>query len=99
MLLFIKVLLETETYIQVEVECVGIVEVWVLRELVSTLATIGIAVIAVLLVSTGNHVGVVEQNRDDSYADGSERTYKFSKNPYLYYANAFNFYLNVGFRF
>ena len=43
--------------------------------------------------------GGYEQNRDDSYADGSERTYKFSKNPYLYYANAFNFYLNIGFRF
>ena len=43
--------------------------------------------------------GGYEQNRDDSYADGSERTYKFSKNPYLYYANAFNAYLNIGFRF
>ena len=43
--------------------------------------------------------GGYEQNRDDSYQDGSERTYKFSKNPFLYYANAFNAYLNVGFRF
>lgn len=43
--------------------------------------------------------GGYEQNRDDSYSDGSERTYKFSKNPYLYYANAFNAYLNIGFRF
>ena len=43
--------------------------------------------------------GGYEQNRDDSYADGSERTYKFSKNPFLYYANAFNAYLNIGLRF
>ena len=43
--------------------------------------------------------GGYEQNRDDSYSDGSERTYKFSKNPYLYYANAFNAYLNIGLRF
>ncbi|MBQ2126674.1 MAG: TonB-dependent receptor, partial [Bacteroidaceae bacterium] len=52
-----------------------------------------------LLNNTNMITGGYEQNRDDSYADGSERTYKFSKNPYLYYANAFNFYLNVGFRF
>ena len=43
--------------------------------------------------------GGYEQNRGDSYADGEARTYKFSKNPYLYYANAFNAYLNIGFRF
>ena len=43
--------------------------------------------------------GGYEQNRDDNKSDGSERTYKFSKNPYLYYASAFNAYLNVGFRF
>lgn len=43
--------------------------------------------------------GGYEQNRDDSYSDGEARTYKFSKNPYLYYANAFNFYLNIGLRF
>ena len=43
--------------------------------------------------------GGYEQNRDDSYADGSDRTYKFSKNPFLYYANAFNAYLNIGLRF
>ena len=52
-----------------------------------------------LLNNTDMITGGYEQNRDDNYADGSERTYKFSKNPYLYYANAFNFYLNVGFRF
>lgn len=43
--------------------------------------------------------GGYEQNRDDSYSDGEARTYKFSKNPFLYYANAFNFYLNIGLRF
>ena len=43
--------------------------------------------------------GGYEQNRDDNYSDGEARTYKFSKNPYLYYANAFNFYLNIGLRF
>lgn len=52
--------------------------------------------------------GGYEQNRDDGYwnkngdnyvKDEEERTYKFSKNPYLYYANAFNAYLNIGFRF
>ena len=52
-----------------------------------------------LLNNTNMITGGYEQNRDDSYADGSERIYKFSKNPFLYYANAFNFYLNVGFRF
>ena len=43
--------------------------------------------------------GGYEQNRGDSYADGEARTYKFSENPYLYYANAFNAYLNIGLRF
>ena len=52
-----------------------------------------------ILNNTNMITGGYEQNRDDNYSDGSERTYKFSKNPYLYYANAFNFYLNVGFRF
>ena len=52
-----------------------------------------------LLNNTNMITGGYEQNRDDNKSDGSERTYKFSKNPYLYYANAFNFYLNVGFRF
>ena len=43
--------------------------------------------------------GGYEQNRGDNYADGEARTYKFSKNPFLYYANAFNAYLNIGLRF
>ena len=52
-----------------------------------------------ILNNTNMITGGYEQNRDDNYSDGSARTYKFSKNPYLYYANAFNFYLNIGFRF
>ncbi len=52
-----------------------------------------------LLNNTNMITGGYEQNRDDNKSDGTERIYKFSKNPYLYYANAFNFYLNVGFRF
>ena len=43
--------------------------------------------------------GGYEQNRGDSNSQGEARIYKFSKNPYLYYANAFNAYLNIGFRF
>ncbi|MBO5787260.1 MAG: TonB-dependent receptor, partial [Bacteroidaceae bacterium] len=43
--------------------------------------------------------GGYEQNRGDSNSQGEARVYKFSKNPYLYYANAFNAYLNIGFRF
>lgn len=52
-----------------------------------------------ILNNTNMVTGGYEQNRDDSYSDGTERTYKFSRNPFLYYANAFNFYLNIGFRF
>ena len=52
-----------------------------------------------LLNNTNMITGGYEQNRDDNKSDGNERIYKFSKNPYLYYANAFNFYLNIGFRF
>ena len=52
-----------------------------------------------ILNNTNMITGGYEQNRDDNYSDCSARTYKFSKNPYLYYANAFNFYLNIGFRF
>lgn len=43
--------------------------------------------------------GGYEQNRDDYYETGEQRTYQFSKNPKYYYANAFNFFLNVGFKF
>lgn len=51
--------------------------------------------------------GGYEQNRDDSYytesggeaSKGENKAYKFSKNSKYYYANPFNFFLNVGFRF
>ena len=42
--------------------------------------------------------GGYEQNRSD-YNNDEKKIYVFSKNPYLYYANAFNAYLNVGLRF
>lgn len=43
--------------------------------------------------------GGFEQNRDDLYSTGVARAYKFSKNSKYYYANAFNFFLNVNYRF
>ena len=43
--------------------------------------------------------GGYEQNRDDFYNTGVARSYKFSRNSKYYYANAFNFFLNIGFRF
>lgn len=56
-----------------------------------------------LLNNTNMCTGGYEQNRDDYYYDngvqGDARTYVFSKNPKLYYANALNAFLNVGFRF
>lgn len=43
--------------------------------------------------------GGYEQNRDDNYSTGVARKYVFSKNAKYYYANAFNAFLNIGFRF
>lgn len=47
--------------------------------------------------------GGYEQNRDDHYwnegAEGELRTYSFSRNPKIYYANAFNAFFNVGYKF
>ena len=43
--------------------------------------------------------GGYEQNRGDFNEDNEKKTYVFSKNPFLYYANAFNAYLNIGLRF
>ena len=43
--------------------------------------------------------GGYEQNRGDLNEDNEKRTYVFSKNPFLYYASAFNAYLNIGLRF
>lgn len=43
--------------------------------------------------------GGYEQNRGDLNEENEKRTYVFSKNPFLYYASAFNAYLNIGLRF
>ena len=43
--------------------------------------------------------GGYEQNRDDLYQTGVARAYRFSKNSKYYYANAFNAFLNIGFKF
>ncbi len=51
--------------------------------------------------------GGYEQNRDDNYykesggqySKGEAKAYKFSKNSKYYYANPFNFFLNIGLRF
>lgn len=61
-----------------------------------------------LMNNTDLRTGGYEQNRDDAYyntyglGDGSkglDKSYKFSKNSKYYYANPFNFYLNVNYRF
>ena len=56
-----------------------------------------------LLNNTNMCTGGYEQSRDDLYYEdgvaGEARTYVFSKNPKLYYANALNAFLNVGFKF
>lgn len=54
--------------------------------------------------NTNLKTGGYEQNRDDNYYDreGSKSTaksYVFSRNSKYYYANPFNFYLNVSYRF
>lgn len=43
--------------------------------------------------------GGYEQSRDDFYNTGTKRSYLFSRNSKYYYANAFNFFLNIGLRF
>lgn len=43
--------------------------------------------------------GGYEQNRDDYYQTGVAKAYRFSKNSKYYYANAFNAFLNIGFKF
>lgn len=52
-----------------------------------------------ILNNTNLRTGGYEQNRDDSYEDGTQRTYVFSKNSKYYYAFPFNAFLNIGFRF
>ncbi|RRD80882.1 TonB-dependent receptor [Alloprevotella sp. OH1205_COT-284] len=57
--------------------------------------------------NTNLRTGGYEQNRSDfyykesggSYSKGEGKAYKFSKNSKYYYANAFNFFLNIGFKF
>lgn len=58
--------------------------------------------------NTNLKTGGYEQNRDDAYyntygtGDGSkglDKAYKFSKNSKYYYANAMNFFLNLGYKF
>ena len=56
--------------------------------------------------NTNLKTGGYEQNRDDNYYTlssepkiGKQKTYIFSRNSKYYYANAFNFYLNVSYRF
>lgn len=43
--------------------------------------------------------GGYEQNRGDVYNTGEQRAYVFSKNSKYYYANAFNAFLNIGYKF
>ena len=52
-----------------------------------------------ILNNTNLRTGGYEQNRDDFYNTGEEKAYQFSKNPKYYYANGFNFFLNLGLRF
>lgn len=52
-----------------------------------------------LLNNTNFRTGGYEQNRDDFYNTGEEKAYQFSKNSKYYYANGFNFFLNIGFKF
>lgn len=49
--------------------------------------------------NTNLRTGGYEQNRDDYYNTGVAKAYTFSKNSKYYYANSFNFFLNIGFRF
>lgn len=56
--------------------------------------------------NTNLKTGGYEQNRDDNYYTlssnpkiGKQKTYIFSKNPKYYYANSFNYYLNISYRF
>lgn len=52
-----------------------------------------------ILNNTELRTGGYEQNRDDSYSTGVARAYVFSKNAKYYYANPFNAFFNIGYRF
>ena len=57
--------------------------------------------------NTNLRTGGYEQNRDDYYynesggqfTQGENKGYQFSKSSKYYYANAFNAFLNIGFKF
>ena len=57
--------------------------------------------------NTNLRTGGYEQNRDDYYynesggqfSQGENKGYQFSKSSKYYYANAFNAFLNIGFKF
>lgn len=49
--------------------------------------------------NTNMKTGGYEQNRDDNYDDGRERSYQFSRHSKYYYAQGLNGFLNVNFRF
>jgi len=49
--------------------------------------------------NTNLRTGGYEQNRDDKYSTGESRPYVFSKNSKYYYANPFNAFLNIGYKF
>ena len=49
--------------------------------------------------NTDLRTGGFEQNRGDLKQDGTERSYKFSKNSKFFYAFPFNAFLNIGYRF
>lgn len=49
--------------------------------------------------NTDLRTGGFEQNRGDLKQDGTERSYKFSKNSKYFYAFPFNAFLNIGYRF
>ena len=49
--------------------------------------------------NTNLRTGGYEQNRDDFYNTGVARSYEFSRNAKYYYANAFNAFLNISFKF
>lgn len=52
-----------------------------------------------VLNNTNMKTGGYEQSRDDSYDDGRERPYQFSKHSKYYYAQGINAFMNIGFRF
>lgn len=52
-----------------------------------------------ILNDTNIKTGGYEQNRGDKTSSGNDRTYVFSKNPKYYYAQGFNAFLNLGYRF